>query len=153
MIRSRVPAKLPTGALMNSNPVEKSALEPCFCFLGSTVWSLRCAFMITVFHCVVKTIRLRISRVDVESVSDVAPFVEAIASRLEALKVGTEFRPAWLFSSAESRSRRDCFDDNRWNGATIGLLWNEPKSLASCPTSTCNSYCRPRSYLLTGYKS
>ena len=52
-------------------------------------------------------------QVDVESVSDVAPFVEAIASRLEALKVGTEFRPAWLFSSAESRSRRDCFDDNR----------------------------------------
>jgi hypothetical protein len=68
MIRSRVPAKLPTGTLINSNPFGESALEPCFCLFGSTVWSLRCAFMIAVFHCVVKSIPLRVSKVDVESV-------------------------------------------------------------------------------------
>ena|SRR5271165_4365881 len=77
MIRSRVPVKLPTGTVMNSNPFEKSALEPCFCLCGSTVWSLRCAFMITVSYCVVRAIHSGVSKVDVESVSDVASFVES----------------------------------------------------------------------------
>jgi hypothetical protein len=86
MIRSRVPAKLPTGTLMNSNPFEESALELCFCLFGSTVWSLRCAFMITEVICVIKVITLRVSKIDVESVSDVARFVQAIVSRLEPLK-------------------------------------------------------------------
>ncbi len=88
MIRSRVPAKLPTGTLMNSNPFEESALKPCFCLSGSTVWSLRCAFMITVFLCVLRVSALRVSKVDVESVSDLAPFVQSIASRREPVKSG-----------------------------------------------------------------
>jgi hypothetical protein len=90
MIRSRVPAKLPTGTLMNSNPFEESALKPCFCLSGSTVWSLRGAFMITAFLCVLRVIALRVSKVDVESVSDLAPFVQSIASRLEPVKSGEQ---------------------------------------------------------------
>jgi hypothetical protein len=85
MIRSRVPAKLPTGTLMNSNPFEESALKPCFCLSGSTVWSLRGAFMITAFLCVLRVIALRVSKVDV---SDLAPFVQSIASRREPVKSG-----------------------------------------------------------------
>jgi hypothetical protein len=41
--------------------------------------------MIT-FLCVLRVIALRVSKVDVESVSDVAPFVQSIASRLEPVK-------------------------------------------------------------------
>jgi hypothetical protein len=75
MIRSRVPAKLPTGTLMNSSPFEESALKPCFSLFGSTVWSLRCAFIITAFLCVINVVQLKVSRVDVESVSDVPRFL------------------------------------------------------------------------------
>ena len=42
--------------------------------------------MITAFLCIVRVIALTVSKVDVESVSDVARFVQAIVSRLEPLK-------------------------------------------------------------------
>jgi|HubBroStandDraft_6_1064221.scaffolds.fasta_scaffold6121256_1 hypothetical protein len=42
--------------------------------------------MITAFLCVIRVIAFRVSKVDVESVSDVARLVQAIASRLEPIK-------------------------------------------------------------------
>ena len=44
--------------------------------------------MITVFLCVLRVSALRVSKVDVESVSDLAPFVQSIASRREPVKSG-----------------------------------------------------------------
>jgi hypothetical protein len=57
MIRSRVPAKLPTGRLVNSDSFEESAVELDFCLFGNTVWSLRCAFMVTAFLRVIRMTR------------------------------------------------------------------------------------------------